>query len=483
MATYKTPGVYVEEISIFPPSVAQVETAIPVFIGLTQTSEDTKGNDLEGIPTKIKSMVDYRLLFGGPEKELPTFTISGTGTATDPYTATPATDIPITPTNMMYYALLMYFGNGGGPCYIQSIGAYGSAPDLVKYTSMLGNVKKEDEITLFVFPDLINLANDPYHDVLKLALMQCADLGDRFVICDVREVSGGINPAEDSSGPFRTGIGTSNLMYGAGYYPYLKTTLNHVAADEDIVINGVSGATVLRVAESAFEGLDPVAKAALEATSLFHASSGDFKQTYYDIKQMISDTNLVLPPSSAMAGIYAAVDANRGVWKAPANVSLNQVSKPNEVLDNTDQDGLNVHTGGKSINAIRYFTGNGTLVWGARTLDGNSNEWRYISVRRFFNMVEESVKKASEFFVFEPNDANTWIKIKSMIENFLILQWRDGALMGAKPEDAFFVKVGLGETMSADDVLNGKLIVEIGMAVVRPAEFIILKFSHKMIEA
>ena len=98
-------------------------------------------------------------------------------------------------------------------------------------------------------------------------------------------------------------------------------------------------------------------------------------------------------------------------------------------------------------------------------------------------MVEESTKKASAQFVFEPNDANTWVKVKAMIENFLTIQWRDGALMGAKAEDAFFVKVGLGETMTQDDVLNGKMIVEIGMAAVRPAEFIILRFSHKMIES
>ena len=120
------------------------------------------------------------------------------------------------------------------------------------------------------------------------------------------------------------------------------------------------------------------------------------------------------------------------------------------------------------------------MVWGARTLAGNDNEWRYVPVRRFYNMVEESVKKASSAFVFEPNDANTWVKVRSMIENFLFLQWRDGALQGAKPEDAFFVKVGLGQTMTALDILEGRMIIEIGMAVVRPAEFIILKFSHKM---
>ena len=129
------------------------------------------------------------------------------------------------------------------------------------------------------------------------------------------------------------------------------------------------------------------------------------------------------------------------------------------------------------------MTGRGIMVWGARTLSGNDNEWRYVNVRRFFNMVEESVKKATEIYVFEPNDANTWIKVRAMIENFLLLQWRAGALQGAKPEQAFYVKVGLGETMTALDIFEGRMIVEIGMAVVRPAEFIILRFSHKMPEA
>ena len=148
-----------------------------------------------------------------------------------------------------------------------------------------------------------------------------------------------------------------------------------------------------------------------------------------------------------------------------------------------DQMDMNVHTTGKSVNAIRSFIGKGTLVWGARTLDGNSNEWRYVPVRRLFIMVEESVKKATERFVFEPNDANTWSKVRAMIENFLTLQWRSGALAGPTPESAFYVRVGLNETMTALDILEGRMIVEIGMAAVRPAEFIILRFSHKMQEA
>ena len=192
----------------------------------------------------------------------------------------------------------------------------------------------------------------------------------------------------------------------------------------------------------------------------------------------IRGTGYTLPPSGAVAGIYAAVDASRGVWKAPANVSLNAVSSVTKMTED-ELGGLNIDPqSGKSINAIRLFRGQGILVYGARTLSGNDNEWRYVPVRRLFIMVEESVKKATEPMVFEPNDANTWLKIKGMIESFLFGLWRDGALAGAKPDDAFFVKVGLGQTMTAQDVLEGRLIVEIGMAAVRPAEFVILKFSH-----
>jgi phage tail sheath protein FI len=192
-----------------------------------------------------------------------------------------------------------------------------------------------------------------------------------------------------------------------------------------------------------------------------------------------------VPPSGPVAGIYARVDNARGVWKAPANESINSVTGPRVQITANEQANLNVDAvAGKSINAIRTFVGRGNaIVWGARTLAGNDNEWRYISVRRFFNMVEESSKNATEQFVFEPNDENTWVKVQGMIENFLTVLWRQGALQGAKPEHAFYVAVGLGKTMTPLDILEGRMIVEIGMAVVRPAEFIILRFSHKMAES
>jgi uncharacterized protein len=192
----------------------------------------------------------------------------------------------------------------------------------------------------------------------------------------------------------------------------------------------------------------------------------------------------LLPSGGAVAGIYAKTDNERGVWKAPANVSLSAVISPAVKISHEQQAEYNVDVNaGKSVNIIRSFTGKGTLVWGARTLAGNDNEWRYVNVRRFFNFVEESVKKATEQFVFEPNDANTWVKVQAMIENFLNTLWRQGALQGIKPEHAFYVAVGLGKTMTALEILEGRMIIEIGMAAVRPAEFIILRFSHKMAES
>ena len=196
------------------------------------------------------------------------------------------------------------------------------------------------------------------------------------------------------------------------------------------------------------------------------------------IVSKLSQSMNTVPPSGAVAGIYAQTDATRGVWKAPANVSVNGIIGLADDINDKDQENMNIHETGKSINAIRKFTGRGNLVWGARTLAGNSNDWRYVNVRRLANMIEESVKKACMQFVFEPNVAQTWINVKGMIENYLTTLWNDGALAGAKPEHAFFVAVGLNQTMSAQDILDGKMIVKVGYAPSRPAEFIILEFKQ-----
>lgn len=202
---------------------------------------------------------------------------------------------------------------------------------------------------------------------------------------------------------------------------------------------------------------------------------------YASLLKILNSKLSELPPSAIMAGLYCRTDSDRGVWKSPANISLSGVSEVSQLFTAADLDSLNVDaTAGKSINVIRPITGKGIMVMGARTLDGNSSEWRYIAVRRLFIFIEENLKKSSAWAVFEPNDKMLWTTIKAQIDNYLFELWRQGALAGAKPEDAYRVYVGLNSTMTPQDILEGRLNIEIKLAAVRPAEFIILKFSHQL---
>ena len=329
------------------------------------------------------------------------------------------------PAYFLYWAVKMHYDNGGGQCYIVSTGLYDDAIALGDIDDgLLGGLNKiglEDEPTLLVIPEATRLSFADYQSLAQAMLAQCGKLKDRFAILDVFagdkatdaqiDVGGG---TQKSVVEANRGAWSTNLKYGAAYYPFVKTAINHfVAADYKNVKVSVdaAGAVDLDTLETT-------------KTKVFNAA-----------KAVVKDHFIVMPPSGAVAGVYANVDGTRGVWKAPANVALSSVLEPVVKIDNARQEGLNVDPDtGKSINAIRAFAGKGTYVWGARTLAGNDNEWRYISVRRFFNMVEESVKKSTYFAVFEPNDANLWVKVRGMIENYLIDKWREGAWRALCPK-------------------------------------------------
>jgi phage tail sheath protein FI len=462
MPEYKTPGVYIEEIPKLPPSIASVETAIPAFIGYTEKAKLKEDGDLLLKPHRISSMLEYEQYYGSalPEVSLEvTFNLTNPSRIEVQGKANPATASKF----LMYYSLQLFFINGGGPCYITSVGNYTDTGGLIMdgdLTKGLEEVAKVNEVTLILFPDGLNLsASGNYYALYKEALDQCADLKDRFAVMDVwMDPDTTVNNVEVLR---NFDFGTiDTAKYGAVYYPRIHTRLDYVYADEgQVKINGVAGATTL--------------------TELKTKNNA----YYFMAKNAITNIELVLPASSGVVGQYATVDNTRGVWKAPANVGIDYAVKPEIIITGKQQAELNVDvTSGKSINVIRSFPGRGpAIIWGARTLAGNDNEWRYVPVRRFFNMAEESIKNATEQFVFEPNDRNTWVRVKSMIENYLTQQWKAGALMGASTKEAFFVHVGLGETMTEQDIWEGRMIVEIGMAVVRPAEFIILRFMHKML--
>jgi hypothetical protein len=547
MSVYKTPGVYIQEIATLPPSVAEVSTAIPAFIGHTERGD---------APARITSLLDYQERFGSIAASRYTATV-GAATAGQPAPLTLARVTEGAPSTLFYH-LSHYFMNGGGPCWIVPIGTAGTAKE--RFLAGIARLEQEDEPTLILFPEaamLLEMAD--YGEVAQAALLQCNRLKDRFVVLDV--------PGGDAAA-FRDAIGTNHLSYAAAYHPALRTTIAwrtdddsvsvqvaaadgattfarvHPAGGDGLTVSyaGVAGdrprlrvvagdagqaptfavdgtrldignvegrtGTEIAAAWTSFSAANPVGNftlavagtgsAAITATSATGVeltsqaeapvplASLRTSQTalYNRIRDALARERVTLPPSAAVAGLYASVDRDRGVWKAPANVSVAGVIGPvTRVTDEAQQD-LNVDaTAGKSINVLRAFAGKGTLVWGARTLAGNDNEWRYVSVRRLFITIEESTRKASAFAVFEPNDANTWLKVKGMIESYLYTLWERGALAGSKPEQAYFVNVGLGRTMTTQDVLEGRLIVEIGIAAVRPAEFVILRFMHKLQEA
>ncbi len=437
---YATPGVIVEEKSTLPSSVVPVETAIPAFIGYTEKAE-YRGRSLALEPTQIKSMLEYRERFGGPFMEkykalqleaLPDDTLR---LKAEPFGTVEHSHY------RLYYALELFFQNGGGPCYIVSVGTYSDAsamPQKDDLANGIMKIRKVDEPTLLVIPEAIEMVasddidNDqgnatPFYDLYKLALQQCAELQDRFTIMDTIQ-SGNLQSHIDR---FRQGIGTNNLSYGAVYYPHLESSLSFVYNEEEIGVTGVTlkdrhgndiPAGELRLfydlSDASLDsktlplGVTVSKKEYFEDRSLFHTNGAVYNTLYREAISILSRYRVPIGPSSVMAGIYANVDNTRGVFKAPANVSLTGIVRPLVRINDRQQEQLNVHASGKSINAIRTFKNKGDLVWGGRTLDGNNNEWKYISVRRFFIFVEESTKKASERFVFEPNDINTWTKVK-----------------------------------------------------------------------
>ena len=557
MSYFKTPGVYIKEQDAFGSSVVAVPTAVPVFIGHTQRA-DRDGNSLLFKPTKVKSLAEYREMFGqGPTT---TFKISK-GEA-----GGPNLEFDSKTRFLLFSGLRLFYSNGGGECYILSVGTYNDELDPEKFGEALGILTKEQEPTIVCAPDAVLFGKDDCYSLYKDMLQHAgAKMRSRVALVDVW---GGydIKNKDKAVQDFRENIGQNQLAFGAVYYPWIHTTVvpasevdfRNISNRKDFAgmlfsdiksAMGISGggeenAKNLAAANKVIDGIkeekdiegankklagmsdkiagskekDPVkAQAELkkQAAAAF-AGSGDpadaskLAQIEAAVNQVLNDDadpkviastvgalsplykvvmkNIreelnLLPPSPAMCGVYALVDSQEGVHKAPANVSLNSVVRPAFPVNSDDQEDLNSPLSGKAINAIRSFVGKGVLVWGARSMDANSQDWRYISVRRTLIMIEQSIKNSVEAYVFEPNTARTWLKLKTSIDNFLTEVWKNGSLAGSTPSQAFEVNVGLGSTMTPNDILEGIMRVSIKVAITRPAEFIEITFEQKMQES
>ncbi|WP_052507883.1 phage tail sheath family protein [Sphingomonas hengshuiensis] len=602
----KTPGVFVTEFSAFPPSVVGVETAVPIFVGYTQTALDPSSRKqmyLQAVA--ITSMADYYSFFGygydaqgvvqpqGNADDYDFEAASADGTTVDgAFTTTASNYIVGTaytdatgPTFVaqfnLFAAMQLFYANGGGNCFVISVDNYwgtrtvtppaGATVTSVDKQALLDGLAVANDTrggTMLVVPDACLLvtvnpatATTPfdysaYQPVAVEMLRQSAALQDRVAILDM---PGALVPANWNAAAMKVQAdqfyaliapASAYFSYGTCYGPALESSLldksdvdyTNLSGTEDSVTltNNLlttqalslypptidaTGATPVTNLSTTFQqvaahiavafpatGATPVTdtvppgvvgivaatattpamlvslpNTALATAPIDEAGITSLDQYLLnavpmmgDIQQILANKLNVVPPSGPMAGIWTQNDNNRGVWNAPANFAVNEVVAPKVLLSDAEQGNYNVPLNGNAIDILRAMVNRGTIVWGARTLDGNSLDYRYIQVRRTLIYIEQSIKNTLQQFVFAANDGVTWATVTSTISNFLTQLWQAGGLMGDKASDAFTVKCGVPTTMSGLDVLNGYMIVNVTVQMIHPAEFIELTFTQTM---
>lgn len=603
----KTPGVYITEFSSFPPSVVGVETAVPIFVGYTETAVDPSSQKqmyLQAI--QITSMADYYSYFGygfsaqgvvqpqGDDDDYDFEAASASGAMVDgAFTTTNANYIVGTGYTTadgpafvsqfnLFAAMQLFYANGGGNCYVISVDNYwGTRTVTPAADATVTSVAKQPLLdglavandtrggTMLVVPDacLLVTVNDAdadtpfdysdYQPVAVEMLRQSAALQDRVAILDM---PGALVPAnwntaamKEQADQFYALISpaAAYFSYGTCYGPALESSLlskadvdytNLSGTDDSITLTNnllttqalslypptittdATGTTTTTLSTTFQQVAAHIATAfpvtgttavttttpatvlgtvAATATTLAmlvslpnlamskpptDAAGVQSLDQYLlnavpkmgDIQQILANKLNVVPPSGPMAGIWTQNDNNRGVWNAPANIAMNEIVSPKVFLSDADQGDYNVPLNGNAIDILRAMVNRGTVVWGARTLDGNSLDYRYIQVRRTLIYIEQSIKNTLQQFVFAANDGVTWATVTSTISNFLTQLWQAGGLMGDKASEAFTVACGVPTTMSGLDVLNGYMIVNVTVQMVHPAEFIELTFTQTM---
>jgi uncharacterized protein len=331
------------------------------------------------------------------------------------------------------HAVFGFFQNGGRRCYCVNVGKdqsiAGGGPDR-KGVDVLEEI---DEVNIVAAPGYTSVGD------YEALLTHCEKLKNRVAVLDA--------PEDVPNVDLLTQVGTapSTPKPGKPAGP----------AGED-------------------KGAAPPAKAQGLRPRISDRGYGAFYFPWITIRDPLSPKTLVdVPPSGHLAGIYARTDATRGVHKAPANESIRGALNVTYRLTDAEQGALNQN----GVNCLRFFPREGILVWGARTVADAANDMRYLNVRRLFNMIEESIARATRWVVFEPNDMALWKAIRRDITAFLTLVWRDGALMGATPEQAFFVQCD-SETNPPEVIDAGQVVTLVGLAPVKPAEFIIFRIGQ-----
>lgn len=505
-----SPGVPVAAADPALNRVVAVATAIPIFVGYTELARNGAA-DLTYVPTMVSSMAQFLQYFGSAQAGYrngappPGFLYT-----TEPATPLPYQSAPDCPRFHLYYSMALFFANGGSSCYVLSIGSYaqaaGRGPAPADYAGVWPLLAKCGDATMLLLPDALLLTHAGWSEVSQQALCHCAIQGSLIAIFDVWH---GYLPADGSAAdPVRGSDGQGGCYplgafnacynsYGVAYYPWIHTcvvgtgsidyTWLSAASRPALVADLTTEAQTLLAgsAEQRQAYIDGVLAAMLAAPDPLtvrrtHLRLQTVSPLYRRVIEQIAASVNLLPPGGAIAGVYASNDAERGVWHTPANTGIVAALAAAVSISDSEQAALSTPPDGIAINAIRNFPNRGLVIWGARTLDGNSSDWRYISVRRTAIMLEQSIKFALQSFMYQPNDAPTWAAVNALISRFLHEQWQAGALVGERPGEAYSVAVGVGSTMNEDDVACGYLRLQVLLALARPAEFTALSFVQEM---
>jgi hypothetical protein len=512
MPTYLSPGVYVEEVDKGVKPIESVGTAVAAFVGYTERASDVQNGQtvsLLGKPTLVTNWSQYVQKFGGfvdgvylPDSVYGYFANGGgrcyivsvktVGSSTDPTAATPA-EVTIKGSDEKT-PLLSFTAKEAGPKgnSIRADIKPGDSPQTFNLSISVGGVVEEsfDNLTLgkgereigavlkkqSKLLDVKVVAKDSkaelapvpgtYHltggDMKKTSIT----LKDYQGSTAERKGLGGLEPLDDV-----TMIAVPDLMssYVAG-----EMDLKGVQAVQQSVIDYCERVKYCFAILDAPPGLMPQQMKEWRMQVNYDSSRAALYYPWIEIADMTGANGRTrsIPPSGHVAGIYARTDETRGVHKAPANEVVRGALGLEVQITKGEQDMLNPI----GVNCIRAFPGRGIRVWGARTVSSDP-AWRYINVRRLFNMIEESIERGTQWVVFEPNDSNLWARVSRDISAFLKLVWRSGALFGTTPDQAFYVKCD--EETNPPEVRDvGQLIVEVGLAPVKPAEFVIFRISQ-----
>ena len=496
MPTLLSPGVYVEEVEAGSRPIEGVGTSVAAFVGLAQKGDFNK-------PTQVTNWSQFVKQFGD--------FMEG---------------------SFLAHAVYGYFLNGGGTCFVVRIGANGAEP-MARAELPLGRDRALPyRITALeagpagndISVDVAD-ATDPGDDLFKLIVKRggreeevydnvTTKRGRRNVVTAVRtsrliqieEIPGAtaMEPVREahtalaggvSSAPVRVTpeayVGSSSDRTGFGGLEEVDTVTmlsvpDLMAAYQAGVIDleGVQAVQLAMIAHCELMGdrvaiLDAPPGLNAQQIREWRRDKAKYDSKYatlywpwIKIFDPLAGQMALVPPSGHLAGIWARSDDTRGVHKAPANEVIRGAVDLAQGITKGEHDQLNP----EGINVLRAFPGRGIRVWGARTLSSDP-AWRYINVRRLFNYIEGSILRGTQWVVFEPNDMALWERVKRTVNSFLVRVWRDGALFGATPQEAFYVKCD-AETNPSEVIDAGQLIVEIGIAPVKPAEFVVFRIAQ-----